>query len=108
MRLPDEIIRKLPVFTVSGERLGRVAGLVVDTATHSIVQYLVDQSRLPVGLLPKELVIHFSQVVSLDDEKMVVKDETLTEMELAEALKTVPSATNEAPASMARLDCRVE
>jgi sporulation protein YlmC with PRC-barrel domain len=101
MRLSDAELRKLPVVTVAGERLGRVAGLVVDTMTHGVVQYLVDRSRLPVGLLPPKLTIHSSQVVSLDDEKMVVKDVLIAELE-KEAAANISEQVASAVSNMAR------
>lgn len=68
-------LRGIPVVTKkSGEKLGKLAGFVIDADTHAVEQYVVSKSRLLSALLPDDLLIHRSQVVSLDDERMVVED----------------------------------
>ena len=64
----------VPVVTESGQQLGRVVGVEIDPATHSILQYRVQPSRLP-GMA-KELLIQQAQVISFSDEQMVVEDAT--------------------------------
>ena len=85
MRLSDKEMRGLPVVTTGGEKIGKLAGFVVDAETHAVVQYVVAKSRSLSALLPKELLVHPSQVVSVDDEKMVVKGEFIA-VEAAEAI----------------------
>jgi len=92
MRLRDKEIRGLPVVTTDGEKIGKLAGFVVDTETHAVVQYVVTKSRLLSALLPKELLVHPSQVVSVDDEKMVVKGEFIA-VEAAEAIAATGGAS---------------
>ncbi|KPJ86096.1 hypothetical protein AMJ57_00380 [Parcubacteria bacterium SG8_24] len=78
MFLRDSELRGLPVRTVGGTRLGKVAGVIIDVETQTVVQYAVRKTRgLPV-LSPPRLLIRASQVVSLDDKEMVVEDNTVT------------------------------
>ncbi|MBN1584760.1 PRC-barrel domain-containing protein [Candidatus Uhrbacteria bacterium] len=82
MRLSDSAVRKLAVVTETGDPIGRVRGMVIDTDSHQVIQYLVTRNRSLPSLLPGDLLIHFSQVVSMDDRRMVVRG-TVTEMESA-------------------------
>ncbi|MEK9152343.1 MAG: PRC-barrel domain-containing protein [Patescibacteria group bacterium] len=72
--LRDSQLRGLPVFTKSGGRVGKVSGFVLDPAAHSVSRYLVRRGRSLSRLLPEELAVSPVQVVSLDEEKMVVID----------------------------------
>jgi len=100
MRLSDKELRGLPVVTaVSGEKIGRLTGFVVDGESHAVIQYVVAKSRTLSALLPKELLVHPSQVVSIDDEKMVVKGEFIA-VEAAEAIAATGGAS--AVSSMSR------
>lgn len=65
-------IKKLPVVTVSGKKLGRVNEVFVDPESQSIMQYQVTPRRLLSLDLP--LLIHRSQVVSLTAERLLVED----------------------------------
>jgi len=73
MRLRDSDIRGLPVVTETGDSVGKVKGLVVDIDSHQVIQYLVSRSRTLSALLPEELLVHFSQVVSVDEGRMTVR-----------------------------------
>ncbi len=80
MKVRYEDLRNIPVVTKkSGEKLGKLAGFVLDTDTHAVEQYVVSKSRLLSALLPDDLLIHHSQVVSIDTEKMVVEDSAVHE-----------------------------
>lgn len=75
MRLSDDELRGLRVETTAGEYVGRVIGFVMDTDGAAIVQYRVRPPGLLAVLFPgiRELLIHQSQVVSLDANRMVVE-----------------------------------
>ncbi len=78
----------LPVYTKSGQHLGKVVDFLLDSATHQIVQYTVRGSDLLATLLPhRELLVSEKQVISVSEEKMVVED-TVTPVLSAER-KTV-------------------
>ena len=102
MRLSDKELRGLPVVTKTGDKVGKVSGLVVDGDNHAVVQYVVAKSRLLSAILPKELLVHPSQVVSIDEEKMVVKGEFIA-VEAAEAIAMAePQRAAGAVSSMSR------
>ena len=70
--LTTQQIKKLPVITVSGKKLGRVNEILVDPESQSIIQYQVTPRRLLSLDLP--LLIHRSQVISLTPERLLVED----------------------------------
>lgn len=74
MRLTDEQLVGLRVETTTGERVGTIVGLVMDTDGGVIVQYRVrPPGALAMFLGSRELLIHQSQVVSFDAKRMVVQ-----------------------------------
>lgn len=81
MRLSDDELRGLRVETTAGEHVGRVIGFVMDTDGGTIVQYRVRPPGLLAVLFPgiRELLIHQSQVVSIDANRMVVESGHITE-----------------------------
>lgn len=87
MLFRDGDLRGIPVVTKrSGEKIGKLAGFVIDAETHLVEQYVVAKSRLLSALLPDDLLIHRSQVVSIDAERMVVEDAAVSERVAAELL----------------------
>lgn len=76
----------LAVETQSHERLGEIAGFVLETETQTIYQYQVRPTGLS-GIFAKELLVHRQQVISIAEEKMVVDD--LVYKELAAARRPV-------------------
>jgi sporulation protein YlmC with PRC-barrel domain len=83
--LDDKTLLRLPVETKSGAALGRVAGFEFDVETHAIVRYRVRPRGLAAGMLKKPLLVAREQVLSVDDEKMVVDDNVEKAMELEKA-----------------------
>lgn len=74
MHLRDHELRGLRVETTAGEYIGRLIGFVFDTDGCVVSQFRVR----PPGILPlfdasRELLIHVSQVVSVDEQRMVVR-----------------------------------
>ena len=78
----DSDIKGLPVVTEAGDSVGKVTGMVIDVDSHQAIQYLVSKSRLLPALLPEELMIHYSQVISVTEERVTVRG-GLTEIEAA-------------------------
>lgn len=76
----------LAVETQSRERLGEIAGFVLETEAQMIYQYQVRPAGLS-GIFAKELLVHRQQVISVTEEKMVVDD--LVYKELAAAKQAV-------------------
>jgi len=83
--LDDKTLLKLPVFTKSGTRLGKVAGFDFDVETHGILRYRVRPKGLAASVLKHPMMIAREQVLSIDAERMVVDDNVAKEMELAKA-----------------------
>ena len=79
MQSRDVELRGLPVITRSGQKLGKLSAYVIDAEHHEVAQYVVTRSSLLARILPDELLVHRSQVVSLDAEMMVVDDGVVTE-----------------------------
>jgi len=90
MRLSGKDIKGLPVETRSGRSLGKVAGMIVETEDHRVVQYVVKKAHSLAKILPAEILVNRDQVVSIDAEKMVVED--LAEAQAAEEAEAVPAA----------------
>ncbi len=65
----------LPVETVSGQKLGRVIDVEIDQETHGVARYHIAKGELVIpGLSTGTLLVAPSQVVSINDKKMVVDD----------------------------------
>lgn len=73
MKIQSSDLINLPVYTQSGQHLGRVDSFEVDIDTHAITHYYV-RTGLIKGLWHEQLIIDQSQVISISKEKMVVED----------------------------------
>lgn len=85
---PKEIIN-LPVFTESGQYLGKIVDIELDDAAEVALRYIVKSSNPIKRIFEKTLIIHRSQVVSIDKEKMIVEDSVRKIRE--RALQTTPA-----------------
>jgi sporulation protein YlmC with PRC-barrel domain len=99
MRLRDREIRGLPVFTRGGQRVGKVAAIEIDADSHAVSRYVVTRSRGLAAILPAELLVDPTQVVELDDEKMVVNESAVPAEAKAKAMR-VREAAHAASAAM--------
>ncbi len=102
MNYRDSELKGLPVVTEAGDKVGRLAGLMIDAGSHSVAQYVVAKSRLLAAILPKELLVHPSQVVSIDSEKMVVKADLVNEAVAAEVMEVRRDPVGGAVSGMSR------
>lgn len=66
-------LMRLPVYTESGIKLGRVCDLEIDAGAHAVMQYLVR----PNVLSAKYYLINNTQVKDITAEKIVVFDNVL-------------------------------
>ncbi len=64
----------LPVYTVSGQHLGRISGIEVDSQGKEIVYYQISAALPLANLWGKKILVSPNQVVSISKEKMVVID----------------------------------
>jgi len=72
MRIFFKQIKTLPVITESGANLGRVIDIELDANNHSVGKYVV--SAWPTILKRERLFIAPDQIVSIDAEKIIIKD----------------------------------
>ena len=79
----------LKVYTKSGGYLGKVKDIELDLANYYIVSYLVVNEKLLRRWYAPALVISRTQVLSIDEQKMVVEDALAP---VASALAKAPSA----------------
>ena len=74
-------IRNLPVMTKNGRPLGKIKEIEIDAETQNISRYFITSNQMVKRLANKELIIAASQVLSIDNEKMVVEDNLIKEEE---------------------------
>ena len=79
MRFRDADLRGIPVQTKGGEKVGKLLAFVIDVDQHEVTQYVVARSSLLSKLMPDEFLVHRSQVVSIDAERMVINEAAVTE-----------------------------
>lgn len=74
----------LPVFTQSGNRLGKVSDVNIETDTHTVREYLIRASIFN----SRVFLIKPIQVLEITDRKMLVEDAVLGDNQVEQ--KTVP------------------
>ena len=77
MTQPSKKMINLPVFTESGQLIGRLADFNIDTDSQSILEYLVQTDRPIVKLLGRQLIVKRGQVVDILSDKIIVLDNTV-------------------------------
>lgn len=93
MKIQSSDLINLPVYTQSGQHLGRVDSFEVDIDSHTITHYHI-KTGLIKELWHEQLVIASSQVVSISKKKMVVEDNVKKEpaSEMGKATLATPVA----------------
>lgn len=104
MRIKSKQLLNLPVYTASQHFLGRVMDFEMDTSTHQITLYAVGSSSLVKKILGEreELLIHYEQVISLTEEKMIVHDNVLKEKVEDGTLPILKTSPVPAPSMLTR------
>jgi len=74
MFIPSKKLIGLRVETVSGDFLGHIKEFEVDSENNIAVNFYIRPSGIVKGLVSQELKITKTQIVSLDNIKMVVDD----------------------------------
>ncbi len=64
----------LPVETNSGKLLGKIFDFELEIDSQHILRYYVKGGSIFKELFVDELIIHYSQVIFIDDKKMIVSD----------------------------------
>ena len=77
MLLRSKDLINLPVYSESGQRLGKISDFEIESSSQNIIKYYVKPESIIKELVSRELVISAQQVISIDKEKMIVED-TLT------------------------------
>ena len=85
-------LKNLPVYTKNGDYLGKIKDLVINSQSHSVQEYRLQSSQMIAKLTGEDLIIKPGQVISLDQEKMVVEDNVVSEKEAGLVGETAPSA----------------
>jgi hypothetical protein len=79
MLIKDKQFKKIEVFTKSEQYLGRLSGFELQTDNSKINNYYVKTKILLAGIFEKQLIINNDQIISFDDQKMIVEDNVLKE-----------------------------
>lgn len=93
----------LPVLTKSGLLLGKIKSFEIERETQTIFQYVVKSRSLISKLLSEEIgeiLINRDQVLSIDEEKMIVEDILVKE---SGRVRAVQSMGRSAPVLGSRL-----
>ncbi len=108
MFIDGENFTGLPVITKGGLLLGKIKSFEVDAENQTIERYVV-KSRSLVGKLLGEplgrLIIGRNQVISIDQDKMVVEDGAVKEKE---AVRLLRGAGKDVPALSSRLSLKTD
>lgn len=76
MRITYHHLRRLPVFTERGTSLGVVVDIELDVESHAVIAYLVQSGIRWLGRAHR---ISPSQVISITNDRMTVKDAVIPE-----------------------------
>lgn len=86
MRVQD--ILHLPVYTKSGDHLGKVTDVNIDPDDLRIVQLIV-KSGVALPIVSDEYVIHRQQVIAVSEDKIIVDDAAAKSAEMAASARPV-------------------
>ena len=75
MEISSEDLMGLPVYTQSGDHLGKIVSFDLDLESNAVSRYYVKAGPIK-DLFQDQLIIDDSQVISITKEKMVVDDTT--------------------------------
>jgi len=90
MLINQKQFKNVMVETQSGQMLGYLADFDLETDTGTIEKYYVKSKNLMAGIFEGKLIINKSQVISFNNEKMVVEDNVIKEM----AKNVIPKTEN--------------
>lgn len=81
----------LPVFTQGGVHLGKIIGVEVEAAARQVVYYQVKRAPQLFGFGKPDFLIGPGQVISLNSERMTVKDAVKKQTHLESELMVEPT-----------------
>ena len=89
-------LKKLPVETASGLKLGRVADIILEIDGQFVAQYVVKHSIIS----GKEYLINRDQIVRFEDKKIIVDDNVSRDMARDPEFTSGENPINPEPVSM--------
>jgi sporulation protein YlmC with PRC-barrel domain len=93
MRINSKQLTNLPVITKSGQDLGKVGNFDIDSDSGRLMTIHVKTRGLVKGLLDTDLLVDWSQIVTIDEDKVVVSDASVPGGVKALASQTAGSAS---------------
>jgi len=107
MLITQKQLKKVAVKTQSGQFLGYVVNFEMETDTGMIEKYFVRTKNLISGLWGNSLIINKAQIISFDDDKMVVEDNVIKVYEKkAQAFKKIEKLENAEPVITSEINNR--
>ncbi len=97
-------LKKIKVETQSGQYLGKVIDFELETDNGSIEKYYVKSNLPVVGLFEGELLINKKQIISFDNEKMIVEDNAVKEKYSVKDFKKAENVNGIEPAITSELN----
>jgi sporulation protein YlmC with PRC-barrel domain len=79
MRINSRRLLGLSVVTKSRQELGKVRSIDIDTESGRLTTIRVNPRGLVKGLLEEELLVDWSQVISIDEDGLIVDDASVPE-----------------------------
>jgi len=89
MTLTTKQLINLPVFTESGQKIGKVFVLEVDEKNHVIEKYVVKTNNF-FKFAPTTLLLSPRQIVRINEKDMIVTDATIRILEKKQIKKNSP------------------
>ena len=86
MIINEKQFKKVLVQTQSGQVLGRLSSFELETDNGMIEKYYIKSKISLAGLLGKQLIINKEQVISFDENKMIVEDMAVKEKSETESI----------------------
>lgn len=74
MLISEKKLKKVNVETQSGQNLGKISGFELETDTGIIEKYYVKSKISIPGIYENKLIVSKEQIISFDQEKMIVND----------------------------------
>lgn len=74
MKINSLKIINLPVFTQSGQHLGRLKDFIIDNESQSILEYIIKPSSLIKEFIEGDLPISRGQIIEIKKDRLVVED----------------------------------
>jgi len=98
MRINKKQFKKIKVQTQSGQDLGKIDGFELETDTGIIEKYFVSTKINLAGLFEGKIIIDRQQVISFDQEKMIVEDTAVKKEAKQKIIKELEKVEGAEPA----------